>query len=97
MANFIQAGLFFAPAIIVIVFITRKTGIRPLLGILAACTIGSLILGILVGTSFHQLESNAPAYAQGEGFALAGGLGSALALLVGSVGIVVRRIFTGSW
>jgi len=53
--------------------------------------------GVYFSVGFKNFDANAPPYAKGMNIFLASGVGAALSLIAGTVGMVVRRIVSKHW
>jgi len=85
------------PSAIFISLLCKRVKIGPLIIILLVGLIFWPVLGFIVSVGFKDLDVNAPPYAKGMNIFLASGVGAALSLIAGTVGMVVRRIVSKHW
>jgi len=88
----LQILLLLGPSAIFISLLSNRVKIGPLIIILLVGLIFWPVLGFIVSVGFKDLDVNAPPYAKGMNIFLASGVGAALSLIAGTVGMVVRRI-----
>ena len=85
------------PSAIFISLLCKRVKIGPLNIILLIGFIFWPVVGFIFSVAFKNLDASAPPYAKGMNIFLASGSGAALSLIVGTVGMVVRRIVSKHW
>jgi hypothetical protein len=95
--NILQLLLLLGPSAIFISLLSNRVKIGPLIIILLVGLIFWPVVGFIFSVGFKDLDANAPPYAKGMNIFLASGVGAALSLIAGTVGMVVRRIVSKHW
>ena len=93
----LQILLLLGPSAIFISLLCRRVKIDLLIIILLVGLIFWPVVGFIFGVAFKDLDVSAPPYAKGMNIFFASGLGAALSLVAGTVGMVVRRIVSKHW
>lgn len=97
MVKVVEILLLLGPSAIFISLLFNRIKLGPLIIILLVGLIFWPAVGFIFSVGFKNLDASAPSYAKGMNIFLASGVGTALSLFAGTVGMVVRRIVGKHW